>query len=73
MNLFPCEYSLAECEESNQDFTEPCQMPKLVNYGGVWKEHWGWLPINNFIWSHFRCSMVGSIVPPFSEREPLFH
>ena len=43
-----------------------------MNYGGVWKEHRGWLPINNFIWSHFRCSMVGSIVPPFSEREPLF-
>ena len=40
--------------------------------GGVWKEHWGWLPINRFIWSQFRCSMVGSIVLPFSEREPLF-
>ena len=40
--------------------------------GGVWKEHLGWLPINSFIWIDFRCSMVGSIVPPFSEREPLF-
>ena len=25
--------------------------------GGVWKEHWGWFPINKFICSHFRCSM----------------
>ena len=30
------------------------------------------MTINYFIWSHLRCSMVGSIVPPFSKREPLF-
>ena len=40
---------------------------------------WGWmkgvLEVHDHKWLHmesFRCSMVGIIVPPFSEREPLF-
>ena len=40
--------------------------------GGVWKEYWRFLTIDSCIWSHFKCSMVGSIVPPFSKRESLF-
>ena len=40
--------------------------------GGAWKDYWWCLTINCFIWSHFRCSIVGSIIPPSSERYPLF-
>ena len=38
---------------------------------GGWEEYWRCMTIDCFIWSHFRCNMVGIIVPPFSEREPL--
>ena len=71
-DFFPCGYCLTKCEEFDHDFGEPCQILELVNCWGVWKEHRRFLIINCFISSHFGCSMVGGIVPPFNERGPLF-
>ena len=44
---------------------------KWWTVGVVWKDHYWFLTIKCFIWSNFICSMVRSIVPSFSEREPL--
>ena len=33
-DFLPCEYSLAEYEESDHDCAEPHQLLELVNYGG---------------------------------------